>query len=158
METADLASYLEINPDKLSQAELGDIAKGVKSRPILLSDPGMKLLDSTHAVINLGQFFKKLIMREIAGVQVWEATHDVKELLDDAEKRLNDHVREMIGLAPNLMIPGNHARELFNPQNESCFLELIVNEEGKERLKSFLSKFRCLRKVYRVRNLEEEEV
>ncbi|XP_063954560.1 V(D)J recombination-activating protein 1-like [Lytechinus pictus] len=157
-ETMDIGKYIEVNPDKLSQAELVSVAHGVKRVPLLMSDPRMKLLDATHADINLGQFFKKIIIREIAGIQVWEQNQDIKEYINDAEKRLNDHVRSRIGLAPTLMMPGNYARALFDVKNEECFLELIPSAERRHHLSSVLQKFRSLRKVYRALKPIREEV
>ena len=84
-ETVEKAHLLEINPDKLSKNELERIAAGVKATPLLLSEPAEQGIDATHADINLRIFFRKLIIREIAGVKEWEAKADVKYLLDDAE-------------------------------------------------------------------------
>nr|XP_054748040.1 V(D)J recombination-activating protein 1-like [Lytechinus pictus] len=116
-----MGRYVEVNPDKLSSSDLAEKAKGVQRKPVLLSDPRMKLVVATHVDINLGQYFKKLIIREIAGVQVWDAGNDVKEYIEDAEKRLHDQVRATIGLAPILKMPGNYARALFDASNESTF-------------------------------------
>ncbi|XP_063951685.1 V(D)J recombination-activating protein 1-like [Lytechinus pictus] len=101
--------------------------------------------------------FKKVIIREIAGVQVWEQNQDFREYISDAEKRLND-VRSRIGLAPTLMMPGNYARELFDFKNEECFLELLPSAERRHHLSSVLEKFRSLRKVYRALKPVREEV
>ncbi|XP_063951972.1 V(D)J recombination-activating protein 1-like [Lytechinus pictus] len=147
-----MGRYVEVNPDKLSSSDLAEKAKGVQRKPVLLSDPRMKLVVATHVDINLGQYFKKLIIREIAGVQVWDAGNDVKEYIEDAEKRLHDQVRATIGLAPILKMPGNYARALFDASNESTFLELIPNQDRKSNLQSVLRDFCFLRRIYRERN------
>lgn len=60
------------------QPNLANMSQGVKSRPVLQSDPREKLMDATHADINLGSFFKKLITSETARIQTWEICQDVK--------------------------------------------------------------------------------
>ncbi|XP_041453779.1 V(D)J recombination-activating protein 1-like [Lytechinus variegatus] len=131
-EIAYMGRYVEVNPDKLSSSALAEKAKSVQLKPVL-SDPKMKLVNATHADINLSQFFKKLIIREIAGAQVWDASNDVEEYIENTEKRLNDHVRATIGLAeaPIFKMPGNYARTLFDASNKSTFLEVIPNQDKK---------------------------
>ncbi|XP_072168742.1 V(D)J recombination-activating protein 1-like [Diadema setosum] len=157
-DTTDTASYIVTNPDKLTSNELTTEGKGVKRKPILTSEPKNKLLDATHADINLGQFFKKIIVREVAGVQKWEASADVKQYIDDAERRLDIHLRESIGLVPSLMMPGNYARDMFKEENEATFLELMSNADRKAALQSVLQKFRNLRRVYRSHSPDKEDV
>nr|XP_054748042.1 V(D)J recombination-activating protein 1-like [Lytechinus pictus] len=147
-----MGRYVEVNSDKLSSSDLAEKAKGLQQKPVLLSDPRMKLVVATHVDINLGQYFKKLIIREIAGVQVWDAGNDVKEYIEDAEKHLHDQVRATIGLAPILKMPGNYARALFAASNESTFLELIPNQDRRSHLQSVLRDFCFLRRIYRERN------
>ncbi|NP_001028179.1 recombination activating protein 1-like [Strongylocentrotus purpuratus] len=157
-ETQQTLTYITTNPDNLTPDELTTEAGGVKRKPLLTSEPKQQLMDATHADIDLGQFFKKIIVREMAGVHKWEASENVKQYIVDAERRLNINVRELLGTAPSLMMPGNYARALFKEKNEDVFLELIRNEERKELLRSVLQKFRALRKIYREHHPNKREV
>ena len=62
-ETKILANILKLNPDNMAASDLAKISKGVKSLPVSHSQPMDKLIDATHADINLGIFFQKLIVR-----------------------------------------------------------------------------------------------
>lgn len=62
--------------------------------------------DATHADINLAFFFKKVIVREIAQVTVWEQTKEIKELLLLAEAKFDLYVKSNISINPQ------HARLL----------------------------------------------
>ena len=77
-QTTSLGEYVRSNPDHLNKAQMSIIAKGVKSVPILKSQPIERMLDATHADINMSSFFKKLLIRIIAGISQWEATKDLK--------------------------------------------------------------------------------
>ena len=105
----EMANYVQVNPDKKSAAELADIAKGVKDFPFLTS-PNHKLLDATHADINMGSFFKKLITCEVARIQSWNITESLKPGYEHAKKLLDDHLHAKLGIVPKLMMPGNYAR------------------------------------------------
>lgn len=50
----------------------------MKSAPLTKTEPIQKGIDDTDADINLGQFLKKVIEREIAAVTKCELTQDVK--------------------------------------------------------------------------------
>ncbi|CAH3029727.1 unnamed protein product [Porites evermanni] len=67
-ETKQIADLLHFNPDKLNPSQLSAVAKGHK-------------VDATHAKINLGKFVYKLLIREVAGVNQWEESADVKHLI-----------------------------------------------------------------------------
>ena len=60
-ETRKLANYVRLNPDNLNDAALSQTVQGVKSLPISLSDTDEKLIDATHADINIGSFFSKIV-------------------------------------------------------------------------------------------------
>lgn len=144
------AEYARVNPEKLSADKMTEYCKGVKSRPLLLSEPCCRGIDATHADINLGNFFRKIIVREIATVSKWEETPDIKPMLEDASKRLDIHLRAKLGVAPQYFaLPGNYAKLLFDPKNEEHFLSLIPDETHKENLASVLRMFQSLRSVYR---------
>ena len=155
-DTKEIAAYIRINPDKLSQSAIDNISKGVKRTPLLQAEAIEKCLDATHADINLGSFFKKLLVREVAGITQWEATADVKPILKDAEVRFDMHLKNTIGINPELMMPGNYARVLFDKVNESKVLSLIPHEERRKHLSSVLFKFRLMRKVYRAKDPKKE--
>lgn len=157
-ETQQTSTYITTNPDNLTPDELTMEAGGVKRTPLLTSEPKQQLMDATHTDINLGQFFKKIIVREIAGVHKWEASENVKQYIVDAERRLANNVRELLGTAPSVMMPGNYARALFKEKNEDIFLGLIRNEKRKALLRSVLQKFRSLRKIYREHHPNKKEV
>ena len=76
-ETRKLANYVKLNPDSLTDAALSQIAQGVKSLPISLCDTNEKLIDATHADINVGIFFQKLLIRLVADIEQWDTTSDV---------------------------------------------------------------------------------
>lgn len=67
-ECTNIAEILHVNPNILSENELKKLSKGEKSVPRTKIEPIQKGINATHADINLGQFFKKVILREIAGV------------------------------------------------------------------------------------------
>ena len=73
-------------------------------------------------------------MREIAGVNQWDATRDIEKILINAESKLDLHLKQSIGISSSLMLPGNYARCLFDDANKEHVLFLIPNEDCKERL------------------------
>ena len=95
------------------------------------------------------RFFKKLVIREIAVVKTWAKTADLKGIIDHNEKRLDEHLNLTVGINPKLMMPGNYARTIFAPENETPFLQLISAPEKREHLGQILRIFQHLRKVYR---------
>ena len=156
-ETNNLATYLKLNPDNLPADKLDKVVKGVKSTPILLSQPKERMVDATHADINLASFFKKLIVRCIARVFQWDATSNVKKMLEDAEVKFDSHVKRNIGSNPQLMLPGNYARMLFDIKNEQIILSL-TSQEQRPVLEEILQRFRKMRKVYRANDPDATEV
>ena len=140
-----------MNPDRLSTANLSKQSKGVKNKPLSNLQQIQKGVDATHADINLGQFFKKLIVREIAGVTSWELTSDIKDLVRGAEHRFDAFLKAKCGLNPQLMMPGNYARTLFECPS-SVLLELVTNNDKKEKLTQVLDTFKNLKSVYRCIN------
>ena len=54
-EATNLATYLHINPDKLSDTQMNKIVKGVRILPVALSQPKERMLD---ADINMARFQK----------------------------------------------------------------------------------------------------
>lgn len=157
-ETKDTADYILTNPDSLIAHDIVDIARGVKEYPILTSDPQHKLIDATHADINMGSFFKKLMVCEVARTYTWSITHDVKAMFEEGEKKFNDHMRASLGLAPNLMMPGNYARELFDCRNMTKVLSIITDEERRTHLGEVMDQFRKLREVYRASHPSSADV
>ena len=93
--------------------------------------------------------FKKIIVREIAEINKWDMTEDVKGIIKDAEVKFDMHVKKTIGINPQLMMPGNYSRMLFDETNESHLIHLIRNDERKKCVKMLLEKFRAMRTVYR---------
>ena len=150
-ETTNLATYLHINPDKLSDTQMNKIIKGVKVLPVLLSQPRERMLDATHADINMARFFKKLIIRCMARIWQWDMTTAIKSDLENAEHQFDTVVKKNIGSNPALMMPGNYARTLFDKNNEKHILALVQDEQRKE-LVEILDKFRFMREVYRSKN------
>ena len=151
-QTRQISDYIRINPDHLSQTQIDKISLGVKQAPIICSDAIEKGIDSTHADINMASFFKKLIIREIAGVTVWEMTAHLKPLLLEAESKFDRHMRLQTGINPSLMMPGNYARTLFDSKSESIVCEQIANPEKRLAMSKVLSQFRELRKIYRAKS------
>ncbi|XP_045208769.2 V(D)J recombination-activating protein 1-like [Mercenaria mercenaria] len=151
-QTKQIADYMKINPDNLSQAKLDKISLGVKNAPILCADAIEKGIDSTHADINMASFFKKVIIREMAGVTMWEMKSDVKSLLFETENKFDRHIRMKTGINPALMVPGNYARTLFDIKNEEVVCALIEPLEGRHLMCEVLSKFRHLRTMYRAKS------
>ena len=148
-ETNYMASYIKANPDNLTQQALAKVAKGVKSVPLLMSEPRDRMPDATHCDINMARFFKKLIVRLIVGVKQWEETAAVKQALSDSEARFDQHIKKNIGSNPMLMMPGNYARMLFDEKHKATILSLIPSEQDKTDLSLALDKFRFMRSVYR---------
>ena len=157
-ETKILANILKLNPDNMTASDLAKISKGVKSLPVSYSQPMDKLIYATHTDINLGSFFQKLIVRSIAGVEQWDATQDVIPLLNNAQHIFHMHMKWVTGVNPQLMMPGNYSRVLFDESNTDIILQIIPDEDIKQNLKVVFQKFRFLRKVYRARHPEKEDV
>ena len=151
-QTQQIADYIRINPDQLSQSQIDKISLGVKHAPILCSDAVEKGIDSTHADINMASFFKKILVREIAGVTVWEMNSHLKPLILEAECKFDKHMRSQTGVNPALMMPGNYARTLFDSKNEAVVCELIVAFDRKAFMSELLSQFRRMRKIYRAKS------
>ena len=78
----------------------------------------------------------------------WDATKDISQILDDAENKLNHHLKKKIGENPSLTLPGNYARILLDPKNEQHFTELIDDNVCKDSVSQLQCKFRSMRKVY----------
>ena len=113
-ETRNLAHYILFNMDKLSDKDLSKVAQGVSHLPVSHCDPLDKILDATHADINIRIFFKKLIIRIEADLDQWDATQAVSEKLRNIEHKFDIYFKLFIGINPQLMMPGNYARMLFN--------------------------------------------
>ncbi|XP_071509808.1 V(D)J recombination-activating protein 1-like [Diadema antillarum] len=69
-ETAANAQYAWVNLDKISQTDLPTETQGAKATPVLTSEPKHRLIDDTHADINLGAFVKKIVICEMGRVQL----------------------------------------------------------------------------------------
>jgi V(D)J recombination-activating protein 1 len=148
-EITTLGEYVRANPDKLSDVAMSSVAKGVKDLPLLRTEPMERMLDATHADINMATFFKKLIVRIIAGVTKWEATKDVKPKLENAEVFFDNHINKYIGSNPQLMMTGNYARMLFAQENVGIVTQLIADDDDRKNITDILGKFREMRVVYR---------
>lgn len=105
-------------------------ARGVKSKPLTNMQQIKKGIDATHADINMGQFFKKLIIREIAGVTSWDIHSDIKDLAKGAENKLDSYLKATCGINPQLMMPGNYARTLFTTDPKNCCILLQMMKEN----------------------------
>ena len=147
-ETCKIAEFLRVNPENLSEKSIHKSSKGVKCKPVSTMQQIQKGIDATHADINIGQFFKKLIVREIAGVTSWEVTADIADLVKGAETKFDMNMKAQCGINPQLMMPGNYARTLFATP-PSILLSLISNEEKREDLQDIMCRFNSLREVYR---------
>ena len=62
-------------------------------------------------------------------------------------------MKKCVGICPSLMLPGNYARRLFDPQTEPYILNCIRKEDRKEVLQKALERFRGMRKLYRAKHL-----
>ena len=100
----------------------------------------------------MASFFKKVILREIAGVTVWEMTSHLKPLILEAESKFDKHMRLQTGVNPALMMPGNYARTLFDSKHENAVCELIVDPDRKALMTELLCQFRRLRTIYRAKS------
>ena len=151
-ETFRVAELMRTNPEKLNQNAIKQMAQGVKSTPLSSIEHSERYVDATHADINMGSFFKKVIVREVAQVTQWEATSDVKPILQNAEFHFDSEMKRNIGICPSLMLPGNYARKLFETESEPFILNCIEKINRKDALKSALEQFRVLRKIYRAKH------
>jgi len=118
-----LYNYIRVNPDKLSELELQRMAKGVKTEPITFIDAIKKGIDATHADINIGSL-----------------TDDIKSIVKDAACRFDFFMKEHCGINPQLMMPGNYARTLFETSHD-ILLKLISDVERRQNLSVILDKF-----------------
>ena len=82
-ETRNLANYIALNPDNLSAKNLAKVAKGVSGLLLSYNEPMDKLIDANHSDINMGSFFKKLIVQVALDVDQREATENVSSELAD---------------------------------------------------------------------------
>ena len=114
--------------DKLSDKDLSKVAQGVNHLPVSHCDPLDKILDATHADINIRIFLKKLIIRIEADLDQWDATQAVSEKLRNIEHKFDIYFKLFIGINPQLMMPGNYARMLFN---EGKFVSDFNMDENK---------------------------
>lgn len=149
-----------VNPDKRPSTELANTAQGVKVFLVLMSTPRWKLLDATLADINLGSFFKMLIICEMTRTFSWEITCDVnvKPEYDHAEKEFNNHLQATLVLVSGLMMPGNYARELFSSKNTSIILQLMPDVVRRELLREALELFQSMRSIYLASHPDQEKV
>lgn len=147
-ETKQIADLLHFNPDKLNPSQLSAVAKGVKTHPILNIEHSEHKVDATLAKINLRTFVYKLLIREVAGVNQWEESADVKHLIQNASHKVDQHFKATIGINSCLMKPGNYARILFDPQNESKVVFLLGTEEKKNNFTDLLSKLQFMHKIF----------
>ena len=99
-ETHKLANYVKLNPDNLTDAALRQGFYTLGNLAISLCDTNEKLIDATHADINLGIFFQKLLIRLVADIEQWDATSDVVSLLKDALHKFDMHMKHFIGINP----------------------------------------------------------
>ncbi|XP_066298933.1 V(D)J recombination-activating protein 1-like [Branchiostoma lanceolatum] len=140
---------VEVTASKIKYESQEKDTFGVKGFPLLTTEPWERGIDATHADINLGNFFKSLIVREMAQVYSWAKTAGVKKQIADAESKLDKHLKESLGLNPTLMMAGNYAREMFKTEHAEKLVALVERPERRSALTEVLAKFRPLRKVYR---------
>ena len=60
-------------------------------------------------------------------------------------------MKRVTGVNPQLMMPGNYSRLLFDKSNTDIILQIIPDEDIQQNFKFIFQKFRFLRKVYRAR-------
>ena len=95
-ETKQIADLPHFNPNKLTQAQLSAVSKGVKTHPVLNIEHSEHKVDATHARINVGTFCYKLLIREIAGITQWNETVDINHHIEQATNQLNAHLKATI--------------------------------------------------------------
>jgi hypothetical protein len=78
----------------LKKADLDKLSKIIKCAPLLIADAIDKGLDASHADINCGSFIQKNIVREIAEINKWDMTEDVKGIMKDSEVNFDIHVKK----------------------------------------------------------------
>nr|AJO68011.1 RAG1L [Branchiostoma belcheri] len=140
---------IEVTASKMKYESQEKDTFGVKGYPLLTTEPWERGIDATHTDINMGNYFKSLIVREMAQVHSWAKTANVKKQIVDAESKLDKHLKESLGLNPTLMMAGNYARELFKAEHADKLVALVDKPDRKSALVEVLAKFRQLRKVYR---------
>ena len=68
-----------------------------ESGPLLNIEHSERKVDATHADMNTGRFFKKILVREISEVPQWDAKKDVAEILEDSiHHKLDVHLKRKI--------------------------------------------------------------
>lgn len=71
-----------------------------------------------------------LLVREIAGVNQWNDTSDVKHHSEQATNKLNMSLTETIGIKPSLMFPGNYAISCSPlSMNPTIFISFYLKKE-----------------------------
>ena len=76
----------------------------------------------------------------------WDATQDVVTLLNNAQHQFDLHMKQVVGVNPQLMMPGNYARVLFDEENSEH--KIISDDKDRENMSEILRKFRFLHRVY----------
>ena len=83
---------------------------------------------------------------------------DVVTLLNNSQHQFDLHMKQVVGVNPQLMMPGNYARVLFDEENSEHILKIIFDDKDRENMSEILRKFRFLHKVYRAHHPEKEDV
>jgi V(D)J recombination-activating protein 1 len=155
-ETVSLYKYRFENPENLNENDLAEKCKGVKAMPLICSNASERSVDSTHANINMGRVFKKILVRETAEVYEWTEKDQNRSKLQHGEKSLDELLRENLGLQSKLMMPGNYARHLFKASNHDIITSLIKKEERRAHMKHILSLYSKMQSVYSCKSPKEE--
>ena len=110
------------NDSDLSYKSLQDEARGIRGDSFVEMTPH---IDALHSEINNALWMKKVFVREIAGLtEAWSYRDNVsKGKLQDAEEKLNEALRQGVGLQKHLMQPGNYSRQLLQPKS----VEIVLN-------------------------------
>jgi hypothetical protein len=52
------------------------------------------------------------------GFTQWDVIEDIKSIVKNAEVSFDNHMKQTTGINPQLMLPGNYARVLFDKEKK----------------------------------------
>ena len=163
-EMTNIAEYIRVNRDKLSDEEILEIGKGVKHCPISQCETCDLGFDGLHCLLSCGRWLIKIIERLNAGLKTWEIGSELKGYLQTFKSKLVENLRIVLRIPTSFELQGNGCRMLFQDINEDDVLSLLdpagLDEDdfndNVEFLKKFLTELRFFLAVILSKDPKEE--
>ena len=131
-----------------------DAACGMKTDNVLLRERvDDYIFDALHADIGVtGSFKQTLIVREVAGVYKWnkgDMDPDEKQRVKDAEGKVQRVLKTTLRIFKPMMMNGPFARATSTDAADELFLDLVDDDDRREKLKQLLHHHGEMRKLWR---------